>query len=221
MGNIFDYDTGKIIKCAKGQTNKVVIDFEDGEFEGHHIASIHNHPAIDSFSPPSGKNFNIFCRDFEDYELVVGRGELWVLKAKGIHENLIEDVRFSSLAFYMLALSRCANAESIMEKNKCEDSLYGDMLLNYINNKNINDIQLTKKEYIDMTNNSKSCTAEFEDFKHISDPKDYELVNEFLDNPDSEINKQRITDFFAKMNVEIDADALAKSLPKYKKIYNF
>lgn len=52
-------------------------------------------------------------------------------------------------------------------------------------------------------------------------PEDYKLVSEFLDNPDSEINKQRITDFFAKMNVEIDADALAKEMPRYKKIYNF
>ena len=95
------------------------------------------------------------------------------------------------------------------------------MLLKYINNKIINDIQLTKKEYVDMVNNSESCVAEFEDFKHISDPEDYRLVSEFLDNPDSEINKQRITDFFAKMNVEIDADALAKEMPRYKKLYNF
>lgn len=177
--------------------------------------------AIDSFSPPSGKNFNILCRAFEDYELVVGREELWVLKAKGTCENLIEDVRFSSWVFYMIALSRCANIESIIERNKCEDSLYGNMLLNYINDKSINDIQLTKKEYVDMTNNSKSYVAEFEDFKHISDPEDYKLVSEFLDNPDSEINKQRIRDFFAKMNVEINADALAKAIPKYKKLYNF
>jgi hypothetical protein len=82
----FDYTTGEILKCAKGMINKVKIDFEEGEFEGRHIASIHNHPAIDSFSPPSGKNFNILCRAFEDYELVVGRGELWVLKAKRILE---------------------------------------------------------------------------------------------------------------------------------------
>ena len=217
----FDYSTGEILKCAKGITNKVKIDFDDGEFEGCHIASIHNHPAIDSFSPPSGKNFNILCRAFEDYELVVGRRELWILKAKGFHKNLIEDVRFSSWVFYMITLSQCANVESIMERNRCEDSLYGDMLLKYINNKNINDIQLTKKEYVDMTNNSESCVAEFEDFKHISDPEDYELVSDFLDNPDSEINKQRITDFFAKMNVEIDADALAEAMPRYKKLYNF
>ena len=95
------------------------------------------------------------------------------------------------------------------------------MLLKYINNQNINDIQLTKKEYVDMTNNSESCVAEFEDFKYVSDQEDYELVSDFLDNPDSEINKQRITDFFAKMNVEIDADALAEAMPRYKKLYNF
>jgi hypothetical protein len=156
--------------------------------------------------------------DYDEYNDLENKN---VAIIKGIHKNLIEDIRFSSLVFYMIALSRCSNIESIIERNKCEDSSYGDRLLNYINNKNINDIQLTKKEYVDMTNNPKSCVAEFEDFKHISDPEDYKLVSEFLDNPDSEINKQRITDFFAKMNVEIDADALAKSMPRYKKLYNF
>ena len=82
-------------------------------------------------------------------------------------------------------------------------------------------IYIIKKEYVNMTNNSKSCTAEFEDFKHISDPEDYKLVNEFLDNPNSEMNKQRIADFFAEMNVEIDADALAEAMPEYRKLYNF
>ena len=153
--------------------------------------------------------------------MVVGRRELWILKAKGTYKNLIEEVRFSSWILYLIALSRCANIENIIERNKCEDSSYGNMLLKYINDKNINDIQLTKKEYVDMKNNSKSCVAEFDDFKHISDPEDYKLVSEFLDNPDSEINKQKITDFFAKMNVEIDANALAKAMPNYKKLYNF
>ena len=53
------------------------------EFEDNYVASIHNHPSI-VYSPPSGKNFGILLRDFEDYELVVGPNELWVLKAKGI-----------------------------------------------------------------------------------------------------------------------------------------
>ena len=77
----FDYLTGEILKCAKGISDEVKIYFDDDEFEGYHVASIHNH-SINAFSPPSGKNFNIFQRDFEDYELIVGRGGLWILEAK-------------------------------------------------------------------------------------------------------------------------------------------
>ena len=72
-----------------------------------------------------------------------------------------------------------------------------------------------------MTNNSKVDIAEFEHFESISNPDDYKLVREFLDNPDLEENKHKITDFFAKMNVEIDADDLANSIPEYKKLFNF
>ena len=36
----------------------IIMVFEDGEFDGKNVASIHNHPA-DVFSPPSGKNFGI------------------------------------------------------------------------------------------------------------------------------------------------------------------
>ena len=50
----FDFITGEILKCGKGEMNKVQIDFEDGEFEGHNVASLHNHP-ISAFSPPPVK----------------------------------------------------------------------------------------------------------------------------------------------------------------------
>ena len=72
------------------------------------FVSIHNHP-INAFSPPSGKNFNILLRDFEDYEFIVGRDGLWILKAKGIHNDLIEDIREAYLVYYILTLSRCAD----------------------------------------------------------------------------------------------------------------
>ncbi|MBQ9160504.1 MAG: hypothetical protein IJ122_04165 [Methanobrevibacter sp.] len=67
----FDYNTGEILKCGKGENNKVKIDFKDGEFDNFNVASIHNHPQ-NVFSPPSGKNFKIMEREFEDYELIVG-----------------------------------------------------------------------------------------------------------------------------------------------------
>ena len=76
----FDYVTGEILRCASGESNNVEMHFEDGEFEGNHVASIYNHPK-EALSPPSGKNFGIFTRDFEDYELVAGFGYFWILKA--------------------------------------------------------------------------------------------------------------------------------------------
>ena len=48
----FDYVTGEILRCASGESNKVKISFSEGEFEGRHIASIHNHPE-NVYSPPS------------------------------------------------------------------------------------------------------------------------------------------------------------------------
>ena len=65
----FDYFTGEILKCAFGDESDVSINFDDDEFKDNHVASIHNHPE-DVFSPPSGKNFGILTRCFEDYELI-------------------------------------------------------------------------------------------------------------------------------------------------------
>ena len=71
----FDYVTGEILKCAVGDLNSVKIEFIDGEFEGYHVASIHNHP-LGVYSPPSDKNFAIFLRNFEDYEIVSSFNQL-------------------------------------------------------------------------------------------------------------------------------------------------
>ena len=77
----FDYKTGEILRCIEGKKDNVELKFKDGEFEGHQVASIHNHPS-DVMSPPSGKNFGILFREFEDYELIASRKELWILKFK-------------------------------------------------------------------------------------------------------------------------------------------
>lgn len=145
----FDYGTGEILKFAKGINDNVKLEFEHDEFSGNHVASIHNHPN-NVFGPPSGKNFNVLSRHFEDYELVVGRDGLWILKAKGVHKSLIKDFREASDVFYIMVSIQCDSLfESIDEIDECNDNRYGDMLLNYINNKNINDIQLMKREYED------------------------------------------------------------------------
>ena len=90
----------------------------------------------------------------------------------------------------MVTLSHSEGIKNLEERNKFEDLLYGGMLSKFINDKNINGIQLTKKEYVSMNNNSKKGIAEFEHFESTSNPDDYKLVREFLDNPDLEENKQ-------------------------------
>lgn len=61
----FDYVTGEILKSAKGDVDNVKICIGNDEFKGNHVASIHNHPK-NILSPPSGRNFGILVRDFED-----------------------------------------------------------------------------------------------------------------------------------------------------------
>lgn len=95
----FDYVTGGILKCKKGGTDNVSVTFEEGEFDRHSVASIHNHPK-NVLSPPSGLNFNILTRDFEDYELIAGFEYFWILKAKGVHENLVAQMNIASDTFF-------------------------------------------------------------------------------------------------------------------------
>lgn len=101
----FDYLTGQILKCSMGNINEVSIVFRDGEFENNHVASIHNHPKS-VFGPPSGKNFGIFLRDFEDYELIVASDELWILKAKCVSEKLMMEFNVASIELFKSALDQ-------------------------------------------------------------------------------------------------------------------
>lgn len=66
-----------------------------------------------------------------------------------------------------------------------------------------------------MISNSKMEVAEFEHFERISNPEDIKLLQEFIANPHLEENKHQISNFFAKMNVEINADELAKAIHKF------
>lgn len=143
----FDFITGEILKCGKGEMNKVQIDFEDGEFDGHNVASLHNHPSS-AFSPPSGKNFGILKRDFEDYGLIAGKDWFWIFKAKGNHEGFLVEFNVASIELFKLARNYSNNFD--LSENLIEDicdEIYGDLLSKYINDKNINDIQLIKRMY--------------------------------------------------------------------------
>ena len=142
----FDYVTGQILKFKTGLKDKVKIEFSEGEFEGFHVASIHNHPP-GVYSPPSDKNFGILMRDFEDYELIVGQTGLWILKAKCVDFQLNFELKFSALQIMVSCQEFSKNKYPYPKSDEICDIMYGVSLSNYINDKNINDIQLTKAEY--------------------------------------------------------------------------
>lgn len=143
----FDYITGGILKCKKGGNDNVSLNFEEGEFDGHHVASIHNHPA-DVYFPPSGNNFGILLRSFEDFELIAGFDCLWILKAADVDMKLNVELKLYADLLLDSCQDYCRKKYGDSEKayDVC-DIMYGVVLSNYINYKNINDIQLTKKEY--------------------------------------------------------------------------
>lgn len=143
----FDYVTGEIIDYAFGEEKGVKIDFDDVDFKEKHIVSIHNHPPT-VYSPPSDKNFSILLRSFEDYELVASVEGLWILKAIGINPILNMDFKFYAERILEICQEHCDKlySDPIKADEVC-DRMYGVSLSNYINDKNINDIQLTKREY--------------------------------------------------------------------------
>lgn len=146
----FDYVTGKILKCVFGDLNSVKIEFIDGEFDGFHVASIHNHP-LGVYSPPSDKNFGIFLRNFEDYELVSSFNHLWILEAKGVNPLMYVDLKESTGDILEYCQQYCDRIYSDSKKaNAACDNIFGITLSNYINDKNIKNIQLTKREYTDV-----------------------------------------------------------------------
>lgn len=128
----FDYQTGEILDCAIGDSNGVSINFDEEKFKKHHVASIHNHTK-DVFSPPSGKNFGILMREFEDYELIAGVNDLWILKAKGIRNDLIAEFNVASVIFFNSSKDYCSSRYDDFEiiNNVC-DVMYGNQLSKYI-----------------------------------------------------------------------------------------
>lgn len=80
---LFDYITGNIVSCNFSQESEEKVEsvVYPKVFRNMRIASAHNHP-IRYYSPPSGKNFQMLGFDFEDYELIFARNELWILESK-------------------------------------------------------------------------------------------------------------------------------------------
>ena len=75
---------------------------------------------------------------------------MWILKGKLKDEEFASELREESLKIFISSLHyynrKCKSEEKAFKK--C-DELYGKRLSNYINDKNIKDIQLSKKEYHD------------------------------------------------------------------------
>ena len=79
----FDYKTGEIIYCfVEDNLGMFIFDeIYESHFEGMNVASIHNHPK-GFLSAPSSNNFQILEIENEDYELICGYDEFWILEAK-------------------------------------------------------------------------------------------------------------------------------------------
>ncbi len=143
----FDYNSGEILQCKIGKINKVKIELKENKFKGHNVASIHNHHKS-VYTPPSPQNFSILQRNFEDYELIAGWNGLWILKGKVKDDKLYFELKIISKSLFNLAFNYSkTKSENIQEIEDICDEKYGYLLSTYINNKNINKIQLTKKEY--------------------------------------------------------------------------
>ena len=202
----FDYITGEILKCGIGVEDSVGIDFEEGEFEGYNVASIHNHPE-NILSPPSGKNFGILTRDFEDYELIAGFESFWVLKAKGLHNDLVEEMNDASNNAFLFSLVFCTLRyvdEEIV--GKMHDIRYGGEFSKYINDKNISDIQLTKLEYDSMVTNSK--TATYWSRMRITNPEVIKFARELENNPYVPSAKDLMYAFYQSIGMDVDYDRI-------------
>lgn len=202
----FDYISGEILRCVKGKTDFVEMNFSNFEFEGHKVASIHNHPE-DVLSPPSCKNFGILTRDFEDYELIAGFEYFWILKAKGVPEELVNQFNSVSETAFMLSFVYCASRYAdVGIIDKMQDIHYGNQLLKYINDKDIKDIQLSKKEYLTMDNNM--MTAEYNCRKRITNPEVIEFAREFENNPNTPHAKDLMYAFYRSIGMDVDYDEI-------------
>lgn len=202
----FDYITGEIINCASGIINRVEFDIEDEDIKGKHVAAIHNHP-LEILSPPSGKNFKILKRAFEDYELIAGFEYFWILKAKGVHEDLIDEMNDVSDTAFLSSFLHCTaryNDETVF--NRMQDLRYGGELSKYISDKNISDIQLTKRKYITMDSNSK--TATYGGRKRITDPEVIKFAREFENNPFTPTGKDIMYNFYKRMGMDVEYDEI-------------
>lgn len=115
-----------------------------------HIASAHNHP-VQYGSPPSGKNFQMLCLEFEEYELIFSKNELWILDSheEVFDEGYIDEIREKLDNYFDSAFddySKEFDEGFLVLDNVSND--YGNFLLIYLTNE-LNSIKLTRRYFDD------------------------------------------------------------------------
>ena len=91
----FDYKTGEIVYCWRGEEGKCSSDIDRKNFVGKNIATIHNHTGK-YYSFPSPDNFDILENDFEDYEIITSIDAFWTVEFKGsISKKLRENFQLN------------------------------------------------------------------------------------------------------------------------------
>ena len=114
----FDIHTGNIVSC----------NFSD--YEPDEVSAV-------IYSDSSGKNFEMLGNEFEEYEIISTKNELWILESKEIifDKDVIENIRKNADKSFESYL-RETNVE--LEKGYLVidnvDRDYGIFLLNYLNN---------------------------------------------------------------------------------------
>ena len=132
----------------------------------------------------------------------------WILKAKGVYENFLFEVKFVSRVIFRAAFddSKLRYDDWDVINDEC-DRAYGNQLSNYINDKNIKDIQLTKMEYVAMDNEI-DTVAKYDCLKRITDPKEFQKADERNANPNILTGKDAVFALYKLMGMEIDYDEI-------------
>lgn len=88
--------------------------------------------------------------------------------------------------------------------NKMHNTVYGNQLLKYINDKNISNIQLTKKEYV--TRESDKNIAIYGCGERMPDYNVIEYIRELFDNPFMPSPTDLMYAAYQKAGIDVDYD---------------
>ena len=144
----FDYTTGEVIYCWKGDEDKTGGQYDRIHFKGRNIAFLHNHPK-DYYSFSSADNFDILGNKFENYEIITSINVFWIVEFRGMVEKEIRQNFQYHLSKDMNSINDKIKSIYVDANiiNSMVELYIGDYLLNNID-KNINEIDLflIKKE---------------------------------------------------------------------------